>query len=216
MLALVNTDLAVVKTNRSSLLTPKIRSRRRVTLGISDFKSDLLGQPLPKNLRSDSKIIFTMAPGATYCLASSEKPAGRSGEGYRNARARAAFAMQALNRILPDDQFCGFDWTFLAGQIAKSPQNFLAAASRLTGGESQNGLAVLIEKAARAEIYPNVITWTMIDARRVTPVPANHWLVIEDSAPFRATLTLRGADGKSETAVPAARSIAAGENTSHF
>ena len=37
-------------------------------------------------------------------------------------------------------------------------------------------------------MYPRVVSWTMIDSRRVTLVPPGHWLLIEDSAPFRAIL----------------------------
>jgi predicted glycogen debranching enzyme len=208
VLILVNTDLAQEQLISFDAKNPVVPDGKS---GISDFKFDLLGQPLPKSLRSEERLIFTVAPAAAFCLARAEKPVSKGGEEYRNARARAAFAMQALNRILPDEKFAGFDWMFLAEQIGKSPQHFLAAASRLAGGESQNGFAVLIGQAARAEIYPNVITWTMIDARRVTPIPANHWLVIEDSAPFRATLAFRGVDGKSQGTVHA-QSIPAGKS----
>jgi predicted glycogen debranching enzyme len=40
----------------------------------------------------------------------------------------------------------------------------------------------------RPAIYPRVITWTLLDARRVTLIPPGHWLLIEDRSPFRATL----------------------------
>ncbi|MGH7951064.1 MAG: amylo-alpha-1,6-glucosidase, partial [Limisphaerales bacterium] len=160
--------------------------------GISNFKFDLLGQSLPKFSAEKNKIIFNLAPGAVHCLAPIEKPAGLNDENYRCARAQAAFAVQALNQILPAENFSQFDWQFLAEQIQNSPQNFLAATSHLRGGESQSEFFALIQKAARNEIFPNVITWTLIDARRVTLVPANHWLLIEDSAPFCATLKIFG------------------------
>ena len=34
----------------------------------------------------------------------------------------------------------------------------------------------------------------MLDRRRVTPVPPGHWLLIQDTAPFRATLQMRNAE----------------------
>jgi predicted glycogen debranching enzyme len=207
VLVLANTDISTeqvlsIDAEASALLDFRFQ--------ISEFKVDLLGQPSPKAALAGDKIIFTLAPGAVFCLASTERPLGMGGEEYRNTRARAALAMQALNRVLPDEKFSGIDWTFLAGQIDKSPQNFLAAASRLGGGESQNGLSLLVEEVARGEIYPNVINWTLIDARRVTLVPANHWLLIEDIVPFRAALSFQERDAKSPTCLRG-QSISAGK-----
>jgi starch synthase (maltosyl-transferring) len=175
---------------------------------IFDYRFDLLGQPLPKISSADGKIIFTLSPGAAYCLAPTQKPAGLSGENYRRARAQAAFAIQALDRILPAENFSRFDWQFLAQQIENSPQHFLIAASHLRGGETQAGFSALNEKAAREEIFPNVVTWTLIDARRVTLIPPNHWLLIQDSAPFRVTLQIRDENAESVHL----QSIPAGKN----
>ncbi len=41
-------------------------------------------------------------------------------------------------------------------------------------------------KSDAGKVFPRVVTWTLLDARRVTLVPPGHWLLIEDSAPFRA------------------------------
>ena len=158
---------------------------------ISDFKFDLLGQPLPEVVTTKSSATFNLKAGAVHCLATVEKPAGLGGENYRLARAQAAFAVQALNAILPAEQFPVADWKFFAKQIGNSARDFLAAASQLKGGESQTEFSALIQRAAQNEIYPRVITWTLIDRRRVTLIPANHWLLIEDSAPFQATLRLQ-------------------------
>jgi hypothetical protein len=70
-------------------------------LKFPDFQFDLLGQPLSQFAREKNEIIFTLAPGACHCLAPTQKPAGLSGENYRRARALAAFAIQALGKILP-------------------------------------------------------------------------------------------------------------------
>lgn len=173
-----------------------------------DIRTDLLGQLLPKIVLADASVIFTLGPGAVFCLASTEKPLGLSGEAYRRARARAAFGLQAINCISPGENFSGFDWTFLAERIDKSPQDFLTAASRLVGGESQNGFSFLMERASTGELFQNVITWTLIDVRRTTLVPANHWLLIEDDAPFRATLSFQTQEGNSNVQV---QSIPAGK-----
>jgi glycogen debranching enzyme len=180
VLVIVNTEVG--RDNSLAL------SRADFKLEIGNFKFELLGQTPPAIAVTKNSITFTLKAGAVYCLAQSAKPVGLSGETYRYARARAAFAVQALNSILPAEQFSNFDWNFLAEQIEQSPQDFLAAAAHLSGGESPAGFSELIQKAARDEIYPPVVTWTLIDRRRVTLVPANHWLLVEDSAPFQAQL----------------------------
>ncbi|HVU09165.1 MAG TPA: amylo-alpha-1,6-glucosidase [Verrucomicrobiae bacterium] len=183
VLILANTDA-----ENSHALTLRLSDLK---FQISDFQFDLLNQPLSQFTQEKNEIIFTLAPGAVHCLAPTENSLGLSGENYRCARAQAAFAVQALNQILPAEKISNFDWPFLAEQIENSPQHFLAASSHLHGDETQVGFSTLIQKATRGEIFPNVITWTLIDARRVMPVPANHWLLIEDSSPFRATLQIQ-------------------------
>lgn len=195
VLVLVNTDVG--RENTLALEPSALK------FPISNFRFDLLGQPPPKMFTAENKITFTLAPGAAFCLAPAEKPAGLSGDAYRRARARAALAIQALNRILPVENVSGLDWEFLAEQIERSPRNFLTAASRLRGGETPAEFLALIEKATRGELFPNVVAWTLIDTRRVTPVPANHWLLIEDTAPFRAELRMEGATPLHIQSVPA-------------
>jgi len=163
-------------------------------LPIADFKFDLLGQPLPEIVSVKNSITLTLKAGAVHCLATTEKPIGLSGDAYRLARAQAALAVQSLNAVLPAEKFSNFDWPFLAEQFESSPRNFLAAASQLKGDESQADFLALIQKAAGHEIFPAVVTWTLIDRRRLTLVPANHWLLIEESAPFQATLRMENGD----------------------
>ena len=196
VLVLVNTD--VEKENSISLPHSAFR--------IPHSAIELLGQPLPKIYATKAETIFTLAPGAAFCLAQAEEPAGLSGEDYRRARAQAAWALESLNKIIPAETIDGLDWRWLAEQVERSPQNFLAAVSERgrparvsqdskPAGEppallSQAGFSALITGAARGEIFPCVVPWTPIDARRVTPVPAGHWLLIEDTAPFRAELRI--------------------------
>jgi predicted glycogen debranching enzyme len=54
----------------------------------------------------------------------------------------------------------------------------------------------------------------LLDARRVTLVPSGHWLLIEDSAPFRATLEIQNAEGGTQNgkgSTAHVQSIAAGK-----
>ncbi len=200
VIVIVNTDVSKANSAAISLADFK--------LPITNFKFDLLGQLLPEIVVAKSSVTFNLKAGAAYCLATTENPVGLSGDNYRLGRVQAAFAVQSLNAILPAEQFPNADWKFFAGQIDKSPRDFLAAASQLKGGESQSEFSTLIQKAARNEIYPRVVTWTLIDRRRVTLVPANHWLLIEDSAPFQATLRLQNDDAETVHFT----SISAGQN----
>jgi starch synthase (maltosyl-transferring) len=203
VLIFINTD--VEKENEISFEAKNV-AVAHFKFEISNLKLDLLKQSPPEISAEKEKIIYTLAPGACHCLTAIVTPSNSDGENYRRARAQAAFAIQALNQILPSEKISNFDWQFLAQQIENSPQNFLAAASHLHGDESQTEFSALIEKAARAEIFPNVIVWTLIDARRVTLIPANHWLLIQDDSPFRATLKISGETGFH------VQSISAGKN----
>ena len=210
LLVIANTDPGRDNTLALSLADLKLQ--------ITGFKFDLPGRKLPEIAIAKNSVTFTLKAGAVHCLALTEKPIGLAGDDYRYARARAAFAIQALNCVLPAEQYSNFDWKFLAEQIEQSPRNFLAAAARLKGGESQAQFSDLIGKIARDEAYPPVITWTLIDRRRITLMPANHWLLVEDSMPFQAILQMPDARavrvvsilaGKEHVAVFAPRDVPA-------
>jgi starch synthase (maltosyl-transferring) len=162
---------------------------------ISDFQFDLLGQPLSRFASEKDEIIFTLAPGACHCLATTQKPAGLSGEKYRSARAQAAWAIAALGKIVPAETVDGLNWLWLAEQVENAPRKFLAAASEFAAREAETSLAELLHEYSQTEIFPRVVSWTLADANRIAPVPPRHWLLIEDSVPFRATLKARNEQG---------------------
>ncbi len=186
VLVLVNTD--VEKENALALAPTDFKFQ------ISNFKFDLLGQPLPKISESKQKTVFTLAPGAAFCLAPTENPAGLSGDLYRRTRAQAAWALESLNKIIPAETIDGLDWHWLAQQVEQSPENFLAAAGEFAARDSQTPFADLLAKVCAGKVFPRVVDWTLLYARRITLVPPGHWLLIEDSAPFRATLEVRNAE----------------------
>ena len=161
---------------------------------ISHFKFDLLGQPLPKISAEKEKYTFTLPPGAVFCLAPTEKPAGLSGDDYRRTRAQAAWALESLNKIIPAETIDGLDWRWLAEQVERSPKNFLAAAAEFAARDAKIPLASLLSEIEAGKVFPQVVGWTLIDRRRVTLVPPGHWLLIQDTAPFRATLKLWSAE----------------------
>ncbi len=185
VLVLVNSD--VEKPNSLALAPADLK------FPISDFKFELLGQPTPKLSTEKDKVVFTLAPGACHCLASTSQPVGLSGEAYRRARAQAAWALQAINQLVPVEIIDSLDWRWLADQARRSPANFLAAASRFSC-DTKSSLPALLRDCEQRKIFPRVVVWTLLDHRRVTPVPPGHWLLIQDSAPFRATLQMRNAE----------------------
>jgi len=184
VLVLVNTD--VEKENSFMLESSKLKFE------ISDFPFDLLGQPLSRLLRHGEKLGFTLAPGAVHCLAPTEKPIGLSGDDYRRARAQAAWAIQSLSKIVSTESIDGLDWCWLAEQVESSPKNFLAAASEFAAHNATVSLTELLRDGEPQKVFPRFVTWTLLDGRRITPVPPGHWLLIEDNAPFRATLKTPG------------------------
>jgi starch synthase (maltosyl-transferring) len=202
VLVLVNTDV-----EKSHLLT---LAPADLKFEASNFHFDLLGQPLSQFDREKNEIIFTLAPGACHCLAPTQKPVGLSGEYYRRVRALAAWAVQSLGKIIPAEFVGGLDWQWLAGQVETSPRNFLAAASEFATHDTQAKLAGLMLEVAAGKIFPRVVEWTLLDARRVTLVPPGHWLLIEDSTPFRATLSSPTPDVSSQTQIHV-QSIAVGD-----
>jgi glycogen debranching enzyme/glycosidase len=202
VLVLVNTD--VVSSNQFAIApdNPKIQ--------ILNFNCNLLGGLNPLLDRQTGEIIFPLAPGAVHCLAPTQTPVGLSGENYRRARAQAAFAIQALSKIVPAESVDSLDWHWLAEQVESSPENFLAAASEFAACETKISFADLLRETPAGKIFPRVVTWTLINARRITPVPPGHWLLIEDSAPFRATLEMQNAECRMKNPAIHVQSIAAG------
>jgi len=199
---LINTDV-----EKSHLLT---LAPADLKFEISDFQFDLLGQPLSQFDREKNEIIFTLAPGACHCLAPTQKPVGLSGDDYRRARGQAAWAIQALSKIISIETIDGLDWHWLAEQVESSPENFLAATSEFAARETKIPLADLLRETEAGKIFPRVVAWTLIDARRVTLVPPGHWLLIEDIAPFRATLEMQNEECRMKNPAVHVQSVAAG------
>jgi predicted glycogen debranching enzyme len=198
VLVLVNTN--VEKENELALEVSAFR------FPLSALKFELLGQPLPKLSAAKIAASLMLPPGAAFCLAPAPKPVGLSGEDYRRTRAQAAWALESLNKIIPAETIDGLDWRWLAEQVERSPKIFLAAAGEFTARAAKTPLADLLVEAAAGQMFPRVVVWSLPDTRRITLVPSGHWLLLEDSAPFRGIL--RSQDEKATTIH--VRSIAAG------
>ena len=178
---------------------------------ISDFKFDLLAQPLPKMSVAINATELDLLPGAVFCLALTEKPVGLSGDDYRRARAQAAFAFQSLSKIVSTETVDECDWRWLAEKVAASPKNFLSAVSEFAARDAKTSLADLLTEVEAGKVFPRVVEWTLLDARRVTLVPPGHWLLVEDSAQFRATLETKKPESEIQNSKTHVQFIAIGD-----
>ena len=224
VLALVNTDVAAAQT----AVVPVAPLREAGLLGPEKEPPswvDLLGQDAPEApAPTGDSLEIPLAGGAAFCLAARAEPRGLAGAAYRRRKAREAFALQALSRLLPVESLAALDLGGLAAWVERDPADFLAAVARAgemfpdqSAETRQSGSSACptakqpaesrrdpaAEVAARlkpeAAAYPAVIRWQTPDERRVVPWPPGHWLLIEHDAPFRATLR-PGNGGRAEHA----------------
>jgi len=186
VLVLVNTDIQNPQTLALSTAGLKFP--------ISNLKFDLLGRPLPEIKSSaGGKLEIKLAAAATFCLSPTAQTVGLSGDEYRRARAQASWAIQAIAEKCSVTQLGTYDWRKLAELVERSPFTLLAAIPHLDLQVAETDLIAALEKAIEADGFPQVVRWGLIDRRRVTLVPPGHRLLIEDTVPFRASLSPQGA-----------------------
>lgn len=137
-------------------------------------------------------IEFALEAGQSVCLAVDREPRGLSGEAYRKRRKQHAWAIEALSHYLEPEELGPHEWAELARWVEQQPKVFLGAIRAVSASLASRNLLSALASAAAEEHYPEVVAWTPADERRVTPVPPGHWLMIEDSAPFRAALRWGG------------------------
>jgi predicted glycogen debranching enzyme len=141
---------------------------------------DLLGNaPLARQPGGPDAIIFELAAGGAVCLAPRLKPRGLHGEAYRQARARAAWGMQACARLLPINKLPSPSWLDTAALVDRDPAGFLIQATHQARGG---------DPSQASPILPAVVRWKPEDVGRVTLVPPGYWLLVEDLTAFRAAL----------------------------
>jgi predicted glycogen debranching enzyme len=178
VLVLVNTDAVA-----SHAFTLKAEEYER----LGRPQTDLLGQNPPASQSSREQIVFNLLPGAVFCLATTAKPLGLAGDPYRQARAQSSWAISALSKVLLPEEIGPCSWRELAGRIHLDAREFLGSLSGLDRTRSRMDLLGALD-AAKGK-YPQVVTWTLLDRRRITPIPPGHWLLLQDERPFRAWLT---------------------------
>ena len=164
-----------------------------ISLDADEFKKlgspkiDLLGQIPPDRKIADEHVTLELPPGAAFCLSATAKPAGLAGDEYRRARAQSVWAVRAMGKVLLPEEIGPCSWRELAQRIHLDPREFLGSLCGVDRVRSRTDLAGALD-AARGH-YPRVVTWTLLDRRRITPVPPDHWLLILDERPFRVWMT---------------------------
>lgn len=165
--------------------------------------TDLLGSNLPRIQRSLGGLWqITLAPGASHCLSPERLPREGAGAVYRRQRAQSAWAVQALASVMDPEMIGPFDWRALAALVVGDPTSFLASLEHLDRGRARVDLMAALESAMSVPRYPAVVVWTPGDVRRVTVVPARHWLLVEAPDPFRATLRFGSAVVRHVESIP--------------
>lgn len=154
---------------------------------------DLLGQAPPAPVwQGDGSVLLELTPGQCFCLAAASAPRGLAGDHYRVRRAQAAWAYTQLGARLPHECLGPADFVDLGGFAAEDPEAFLAATFTLNAASASADLLAALAKARRDLAYRPVITMRAEDARRITMIPPEHWLLVRDAQPFEIELAEAG------------------------
>jgi predicted glycogen debranching enzyme len=183
-------DHVLVLVNMDHLQSQSLALGAGKCAGLGLLQYDLLGQKPPQSRTGGPNIVFDLDAGAAFCLASTPKPLGLAGDDYRRARAQSAWAIAALSKVLLPEEIGLCDWRELAARVQAGPRDFLAALPYLDRIQARADLFGALDGAMGK--FPRVVEWSLIDIRRVTPVPPGHWLLLRDDRRFRATLDCGG------------------------
>jgi glycogen debranching enzyme len=179
LLVLVNNDL---KEPRPLLLDESVYS------DLGSPTVDLLGQTSPNSkATSEGQVEFRLRPGECLCLSDAAEPRGLRGEAYREARAQSAWAITMISRRFRVRDISPFNWRLMAEFVQRGAKQFLSAVSRLDPALVKEDVLAALRASTETGFQP-VVSWDLLSRRRVTVVPQGHWLLLEDTAPFRATL----------------------------
>ena len=197
-------DRLLVLVNLDPAAAQAVRVEALVWAGLGEACVDLLGQPLPAGrVLPNGDRELTLPPGGSCCLSAQAVPQGLAGEAYRRARAQAAWALQCLAAVQPAEAIGPGDWRELAARVAPDPEAFLAALPHVERESLRRDLLAALDAALAVKAYPRVTLWEAGDARRVSLVAPDHWLLLRDPAPFDATLKVAGQPDLHLRSVPA-------------
>jgi predicted glycogen debranching enzyme len=180
----LDTTLTLVNTDVKASHTVSIKTRDLDFLGTAPV--DLLGQQPPTNKREKDVAVITLEAGASFCLASSARPVGLSGDDYRRARAQSAWAITAMSKVLLPEEIGPCSWRELAALVHADPGGFLGSLAHLNRARSRTDLLAALKDAAGN--FPQVVTWTADDRTRVAMIPPGHWLLLRGVNRFSVKL----------------------------
>lgn len=132
----------------------------------------LTGQTCPAELSNGDSLKWSLAPGRIVCLQPASARKAVSGTAYRDARGRAAWAIQAAHSVGREHVFAEHKWEDLSDAVDRDPAKFLVQLL-----------------APDADTFQPIVTWTEIDAHRMVPVPPGHWLFVRLPNRFQLRLT---------------------------
>jgi len=158
---------------------------------------NLLNEKFTAPTADGATMRFRLEAGEALCLAAVASPRGLAGETYRQMRAVAAWAYQALATVVDSADLGPCPWLALAQWAAEDPVRLLAAASALDTNRARHDVLAALKAAVATPVPPPVVRWGLADVTREVLVPPGHWLLVRDDGPFAATLVRP--DGKSET-----------------
>ncbi len=182
LLVFINTDVAGIQS---------VRVDRGLYEEMGKPAVDLLGGKTPLiELAPSGEYLVRLAPGASHCLATQTEPRGPRGEDYRRARAQAAWAVEALNHVALPEEMRFTSWQALAKRVDLDPFLFLRSVAALDRTAARNDLFAALDLAAGR--FPKVVRWSLLDARKITLVPPEHWMLLQDSTRFSVSCKFNG------------------------
>lgn len=175
------------------LANPDLKASHSIELGGLKFLGEMpmeLTEHEPAEVEGmgDGRWRFELAPGAVHCLAAETLPRGLGGPSYRHKRAQAALALTALSQVLEEEEIGPADWQELAAFFTADPARMLTAAAHVEPVAATKDLLAALRATPVSELYSPVVKWTTQNVARVTIVPPHHWLLVEETHPFRAWL----------------------------
>jgi glycogen debranching enzyme len=154
---------------------------------------DLLGGTLPHAEWSGTdRVRLTLEPARVGCLSASAPVRPLIGDEYRRARAQAAWALEALGATLPHESIGPADFRELAAFVSGDPKGFLGSLHLIDAKSARTALLSALRDAHMKDGYAPVVTWRLDDARRITLLPPDHWLLIVDPSRFEVDVEWPG------------------------
>lgn len=154
---------------------------------------DLLGGPVPHaEWISTDRVRLSLEPARVACLAASASGRALAGDDYRKARAQAAWALEALGAALPHESIGPADFEELARLVSSDPRGFLGSLPHIDARTARTNLLSALRDARMKDGYAPVVVWRLDDARRVTLLPPEHWLLIVDPGRFEVDVDWPG------------------------